>query len=130
MNVAYKHLDSKLRIAELSIAQWISVFAGVAIGFVWGLYLSPFGLYPTLISAIYLGAIPGAATFFASVSEFDLWLLLGSAIRWRRREGRFVPGPGGSARGYVLRLDPEENRGRATRSQLNDLDLASLWEET
>jgi hypothetical protein len=130
VNIAYKHLDSKLRIAELTIGQWVGVIAGLVIAFVWGFYLSPLGTYPTLISAIYLGALPAGATIVASVSEFDLWLLIRSAIAWRRSDGRFTPGPGESVRGYALREDPETRRAEDARNQTNDLDLASLWEES
>src|SRR4051794_41657713 len=108
MNVAYKHLDAKLRVAQLTVGQWLGAFAGVAVAVVWGCYVSPFGLYVTLVSSIYLGALPAGGTFLASVTEFDVWLLARSGVRWRRREGRFVPGSGSSARGYVLREDPQE----------------------
>jgi hypothetical protein len=130
VNIAYKHLDTKLRIADLTIGQWLGVAGGLGIAVLWGFYLSPFGLYPTLFSAIYMGAIPAGATFLASVTEFDVWLLIRSAIRWRRREGRFVPGPGSEVRGYVLREDPEEQGFHAARRATADLDLASLWEES
>ncbi|MBA2461234.1 MAG: hypothetical protein H0V45_05640, partial [Actinobacteria bacterium] len=63
----------------------------------------------------------------ASVSELDLWLLARSAIRWRRLEGRFLPGPGAPSPGYVL-IEPDEERAyEQRRRQVPDLDLASLW---
>jgi hypothetical protein len=130
MNVAYKHLDTRLRIADLTIGQWLGVVGGAVLALVWGLFLSPFGMYPTLVSAIYVGAVPAGATFLASVTEFDLWLLIRSAIRWRRREGRFLPGPGRGARGYALRADSLEDGMRAARHSAADLDLASLWEDS
>jgi hypothetical protein len=129
MNVAYKHLDSKLRIADLTVGQWLGVIAGLGIAFVWGFYLSPFGMYVTLMSAIYVGGIPIGATLLASVGEFDLWLLVRSAVRWRREDGRFIPGPGGSSRGYSIREDPHEMNAAGARRQLADLDPASLWED-
>ena len=129
MNIAYKHLDTKLRIAELTIGQWLGVLVGIALGLVWGVYLSPFGIYLTLFSAIYLGGIPVGAMFLASVTEFDLWLLLRSAMRWRRREGRFVPGPGA----LEPRLRRSRRRPMTTANDAAgvpaDLDPASLWEE-
>jgi hypothetical protein len=129
MNLAYKHLDTKLRVADLTVGQWLSVFAGLALAAVWGMYLSPFGTYVTLLSAIYLGGIPVGASLLAGMTEFDLWLLIASAMRWRRREGRFVPGPGDGARGYVVHDDALE-QAAASRRDLDDLDLASLWEES
>jgi hypothetical protein len=130
MNVAYKHLDSKLRIAELTVVQWVGVLLGVGIAALWGFLLSPFGDYLTLISAIYLGALPSGAALLAGFTEFDLWLLVRSAVRWRRLEGRFAPGPGGGTRGYVLREEDDDGGGTAqARPRPRELDLQSLWED-
>lgn len=129
MHVAYKHLDNKLRIAELTLGQWLGVVLGVGVAIGWGMYLSPLGTYLTLISAIYLGSLPAGAAILASLSEFDLVLLVRSAIAWRRRDGRMTPGPGGSARGYVVR--PEDlDRGARPEVEAPELDLATLWEES
>lgn len=129
MNVAYKHLDAKLRVADLTIGQWLGVIAGVVLAFVWGVYLSPFGAYVTLLSAIYLAGIPIGATLLASVTEFNLWLLIRSALRWRRSGGRYVPGPGESPRGYVVREDVAEVEAARDRLEVADLDPSSLWKE-
>lgn len=126
MNVAYKHLEAKLRVAELTLSQWLGVCLGVCLAIAWG-YISPLGSYLTLLSAIYLGAVPAGAAFLASVSELDLWLLVRSALRWRRLEGRFLPGPGAPSPGYVL-IEPDEERAyEQRRRQVPDLDLGSLW---
>ena len=61
---------------------------------------------------VYLGAIPASAAFFASLSEFDLWGLLAAALRWRRSPGRYVPGGGETAPGYVLLADGTGRHGR------------------
>jgi hypothetical protein len=130
VNVAYKHLDTKLRIAELTVGQWGGVLLGVGIAALWGLLLSPFGDYLTLISAVYLGALPAGAALLAGYTEFDLWLLVRSAVRWRRLEGRFAPGSGGGSRGYVLREGDDDERGAAqARPRPRELDLQSLWED-
>ncbi len=128
MHVAYKHLDSKLRIADLTIGQWLGVATGVGVALGWGMYVCPVGGYLKLASAIYLGALPAGAAMLASMSEFDLLLLVRSAIAWRRREGRLAPGPGSSIRGYVVRPLPEDDPARRVE-QAPDLDLATLWEE-
>jgi hypothetical protein len=127
MNTAYKHLDSKLRIAELTLAQWIGVLAGLAAGIVWGNYLSPLGSSLTLISSVYIAALPAAAALFARLTDFDPMLVIRSALAWRRLEGRFVPGPGDSASGYIVteQLDPGASPDREA-----ELDLAALWEES
>src|SRR5919108_1046236 len=102
MNVAFKHLEAKLRFADLSIGQWASVLGGVLFAFVFASFLSPFGGMAGVVIGVYLGAIPASAAFFASLSEFDLWGLVAAAIRWYRRGGRHLPGPGGSAGGGVV----------------------------
>ena len=123
MNAAFKHLEAKLRFADLSIGQWASVLGGVLFAFVFAEYLSPIGGMGGVIIGVYLGAIPASAAFFASLSEFDLWGLVGAAVRWHRRDGRHVPGAGESALGYALLADePDELRSGAF-----DLDLEALW---
>lgn len=129
MNIAYKHLDTKVRIGDLTIGQWVGVIVGIALGLVWALYVSPFGIYLTLFTAIYLGGIPIGAMFLANVTEFDLWLLLRSAVRWRRRESRFLPGPGDSSRGYLVH-DESDDPANDAPAVPADLDPAYLWEDS
>jgi len=127
VNVAYKHLEARLRIGELTLAQWAGLFAGVMLTIGWGVYLSPLPPTLTLVTAIYLGGVPIAAVFLASFSEFDLWLLVGSALRWHRLDGRFLPGPGDAASGYRL-LPPVDETRHSIREQATALDLVALWE--
>lgn len=128
MNVAYKHLDSKLRVADLTIGQWIAALGGVAAGVVWGIYLSPLGPSLTLVTSVYLVALPVAAALFANLTEFDPWLMVRSAFAWRRLEGRFLPGPGDAARGYVVR-DTEPAQVATAAAQSLHVDLEALWKE-
>jgi hypothetical protein len=130
MNIAYKHLDAKLRIAELSVGQWIGVLLGLAIGIGWGVYVSPFGPTLTLTSGIYLAALPAGAAFLGNITEFSPWLLIRSAIAWKRREGRFLPGPGASVHGYVVTAAGAGDYGGASPRATLDLDLATLWGES
>jgi hypothetical protein len=124
MNIAFKHLEEKLRFAELSIGQWAGVLGGLLFAFVFAEYLSPIGGLGGAVIGVYLGAIPASAAFFASLSEFDLWGLLAAVIRWRRRDGRCAPGGGDSACGYVL-VDDHDALGGVAGS--TDLDLDALW---
>ena len=125
MNVAFKHLEAKLRFGELSVGQWAAVFTGVLFAVVFAQYLSPVGGIGGVILAAYLGAIPASAAFFASLSEFDLWGLIASAIRWRRRQGRHVPGAGCQASGYLLLEEHGDSDG--ARESVGELDLGVLW---
>lgn len=129
MNVSYKHLDSKLRIADLTIGQWLAVLLGIMLAIVWGLYVSPFDATITLTSAIYLGAVPCGAAFLANATEIDAFLLIRSALAWRRLRGHFAPGPGDSASGYVVRGEGRGGeRRRGPREEVGPLP-AFLWEE-
>ncbi|NLT06141.1 MAG: hypothetical protein GXY03_07500 [Solirubrobacterales bacterium] len=129
MNIAYKHLDAKLRIAELGIGQWLAVLAGVGLAIVWGTYVSPFGPMLTLTTSIYLAAVPAGAALLANVTEFDAWLMLRSALAWWRSDGRYVPGPGESATGYLVSGGAVDD-GAEARWLAAELDAAALWGES
>ena len=83
MNVAFKHLEAKLRFGELTVGQWAMILAGTLFALLFAQYLSPVGGLAGVIIGVYLGAIPVSAAFFASLSEFDLWGMLAAAARWR-----------------------------------------------
>jgi hypothetical protein len=106
--------------------QWLGVLGGFGLAIGWGMYVSPFGSYVTLVSAIYLGGIPAAAAFLASVTEFDLWLLVSCAWRWRRSMACYLPGPGEVPHGYIVHAD--ERHQRARRPTAPELDLRTLWD--
>jgi hypothetical protein len=125
VNVAFKHLEAKLRFGELTIGQWAAVVAGVLFGLVFAQSLSPLGGVWGMVLGIYLGAVPASAAFFASLSEFDLGGLVVAALRCRRQPARYLPGSGGSARGYHLAAQNEE-RTRAPDG--DELDLEALWD--
>jgi hypothetical protein len=127
VNVAYKHLEARLKIGELTLGQWAGLFCGVMLTIGWGVYLSPLPPMLTLVTAIYLGGVPVAAVFLASFSEFDLWLLAGSALRWRRLDGRFLPGPGAGTPGYRVSR-PADDARHGARERDSALDLVALWE--
>ena len=129
MNTAYKHLDSKLRIAELTIGQWLGVLLGLGLAIAWGVYVSPFGPTLTVSSSVYVGAIPAGAVLLSSATELDPALLIRSAVAWRRMDGRFVPGPGHSASGYVVTGDRHREAARRRREASPPPALATLWEE-
>lgn len=126
MNPAFKHLESKLRIGEFTIAQWAATVAGLIAALVWGLYLSPLGSALTMLTATYLFGLPAVAAFLLSVSDFDVWLLVRSAMRWWRTNGRFQPGPGDRVRGYVLTAT-DRDLGDDLTDETPDLDLEALW---
>jgi hypothetical protein len=121
VNAAYRHLEAKTRIAELTLGQWAGILVGVLVAVAFAMVLRPFSGYVNLALGIYIGGLPAAAVFLASISEFDVWLLGRSALRFHRADGRYLPGGGHGARGYTIRT-PADPRG-----PVGALDLGSLW---
>ena len=127
MHTAPAHLESKLRFWDFTVAQIAAAFAGIMLGFIWARFISPLHGILGAMSGAYIAALPVIPVFVASQTEFDLAGLIASALRWRRLEGRYVPGPGQSANGYVLSVE------RADIDSTGDgleLDLQALWEES
>ncbi|MHB1833492.1 MAG: hypothetical protein ACYCXW_00855 [Solirubrobacteraceae bacterium] len=128
MHTAPAHLESKLRFWDFTVGQIAAAFAGIMLGFIWARFISPLHGMLGAMSGAYIAALPVIPVFVASQTEFDLAGLVASALRWRRLEGRYVPGPGESANGYVLSteradIDPVCGVGGL------ELDLQALWEE-
>jgi hypothetical protein len=122
VNAAYRHLEAKTRIAELTLGQWAGILLGVLVAVVFALVLKPFSGYVNLALGIYIGGLPAAAVFLASISEVDVWLIGRSALRFRRADGRYLPGGGHGARGYTIRT-PADPRGPVPA-----FDLGALWD--
>jgi hypothetical protein len=128
VNAAPAHLESKLRFWDFTIGQIAAAFVGIMIGVVWAKFLCPLPGIWAALSGTYIAALPVVPVFVASQTEFDLWGLVSSALRWRRLDGRYVPGAGTASEGYLLTTegphgDPTAGAGGP------DLDLHALWEE-
>jgi len=127
MNAAPAHLEAKLRFWEFTVGQIAAAFLGVLAGFAWASYVSPFGGLGGAVSGAYIAGVPVAAAFVASQTEFDLWGLLAAIGRWRRRDGRYLPGPGAGVRGYLVTADARAER-REHPALPHNLD--EFWEQT
>jgi hypothetical protein len=125
VHAAPAHLESKLRFWDFTVGQIAAAFAGIMLGFVWARFVSPLHGMLGAMSGAYIAALPVIPVFVASQTEFDLAGLVASALRWRRLEGRYVPGPGQSANGYVLSVES----GEIDLAGSLELDLHALWEE-
>ena len=123
---SYKHLDSKLKIAELTLGQWAALVGGFLLALGYALYLHPLGAYFTLASAIYVAGIPFCCAFISSLYGFDLWRAVRSLWRYARGERSFMPGPGGPSTGYVIGDEPDDHSARGA-PELPVL-LESLWD--
>jgi hypothetical protein len=127
MHAAPAHLESKLRFWDLSVGQIAVAFMGIMLGVAWAKFVSPLHGMLGAMSGAYIAALPVIPVFVASQTEFDLSGLVISALRWRRLEGRYVPGAGEGPSGYVLTVARAEIDA-AGKNGL-DLDLQALWEE-
>ena len=125
MNVAFKHLEDSIRIGELTLWQWAWLVVGAMAAMVWGFYLSPLPALPTLLIAIYVVAMPAWAAVFAGFTEFDLVGLVAAFWRYRRTEGRYLPGAGQRAEGYLVLGEAEGARSAQAPATL---ELESLWD--
>ena len=128
MHTAPAHLESKLRFWDFTVAQIAAAFAGIMLGFTWARFVSPLHGMLGAMSGAYIAALPVIPVFVASQTEFDLAGLVVGAVRWRRLEGRYMPGPGQSANGYVLSLERADIDAAGGVGSL-ELDLRALWEQ-
>ncbi len=126
MNVvpAYKQLEAKTRIAELTLGQWVGAIAGVLCALVVIAWLRPFDTYVNLVLGVYLGGIPITIALVVSVGEFDVWLLVRAAWQWWRADGRYAAGAGSEARGYQITGAEPSGAGIGATA----MELQRLWE--
>ena len=127
MNTAYKTLDDRMRLGPFTVGQWalLIVIAFAAIG--WALYLSPFGTSVTLVTTIYAAGIPAGLVLIAGISEFSFGLYVRAFFEFRGMDGRYLPGPGSTAHGYVVLADDDADTP-STSLTTTELDFASLWD--
>jgi hypothetical protein len=125
VNPAPAHLESKLRFGwDFTVGQIAAMVVGILIGFAWANWLSPIHGIGAAVTGVYVGGLPVAAGFVASQTEFDLGAVVLSAVRWRRTEGRFLPGAGACA-GYAVLADHDDRGGGDQPPAVLDSDL--LW---
>lgn len=125
--VSYRHLDSKLRLGELTFGQWGCVASGVLAAIGYALYLHPFGAYITLTTAVYLAGVPALLALVASLYEVRLGLIAWAIVRQLGQEGRYLPGPGEDSHGYRL-LPTEDGQADRTGPGGRGFEAEGLWE--
>jgi hypothetical protein len=125
VNPAPAHLEAKLRFGwDFTVGQIAAMIIGILIGFAWANWLSPIHGIGAAVTGVYVGALPVAAGFVASQTEFDLGAVVLAAVRWRRAEGRFLPGAGVCA-GYTVLADHDDWGGGDDIVAVLDSDV--LW---
>jgi hypothetical protein len=124
VNPAPAHLEAKLRFGwDFTIGQIAAMVFGILIGFAWANWISPIHGIGAAVTGVYVGGLPVAAGFIASQTEFDLGIVVASAVRWRRAGGRYVAGAGTCA-GYRVIEEPGEG-GDGESPSIPDAEL--LW---
>ena len=99
------------------------------LGVAWAKFLSPLHGMWGAMSGAYIAALPVVPVFVASQTEFDLWRTVTSArCRWRRPEGRYLPGAGETARGYLL-FGEHADTDPSDDAEILELELQALWDD-
>jgi hypothetical protein len=128
-NPTYKHLEGKTVVGPFSLGQWAQLLAGVVLGLLFGIYLSPLPPIPTIFVSCLLPGLPLAASYGAMGLEFSLSQGARAAWRFWRRPGRYLPGSGQSARGYLVQPDRDPYEPPATGPHASPArDLEALWD--
>jgi hypothetical protein len=123
----YRHLSRPITVAGLTIAQWVTVLAGLAA--TWALSsLLPLSTEWSLSIGGSLVGIPAALLFvlFAD-GEFSLRAIARSVIAWRRCAGVLLPTTQGSQpAGYQLHPD-KRVPDHTNINDIADPALEQLW---
>ena len=126
MNPAPAHLEAKLRFGwDFTVGQIAAMIGGILVGFAWANWLSPVHGIGAAVTGVYVGGLPVVAGFVASQTEFDLSAVVRASLRWRRGEGRFLPGAG-PVTGYIVLLDERDEREHGDGAR-GGLDPEALW---
>jgi hypothetical protein len=128
-NPTYKHLEGKTVVGRFSLGQWGQLLAGVVLGLVFGMYVSPLPPTATIFVSCLLPGLPLAASYGAMGLEFSLAQLARAAWRFWRAPRRWLPGPGGATVGYLVMADPDLAEQSAARPEPASAPrLEGLWD--
>jgi hypothetical protein len=128
-NPTYKHLEGKTVIGRFSLGQWAQLLAGVAMGLLFGIYLSPLPAQPTIFLALLLPGLPLLASCVLLGPDFSLGALARANWRYLRRPRRYLPGPGQSGVGYIVEPDPDRYQPPLGERDLAEpTELEALWD--
>jgi hypothetical protein len=123
----YKHLEARLRLGAFSLGQWAQITSAGAAAAVFGAYVSPFPTSVTIFVSIIAAGLPVALSYGAMGLEFSVGQFAAAAWRYWRDPRRYLPGPGESAAGYVVRAaDQPETEMRPRHGQPSEAEL--LWD--
>jgi hypothetical protein len=101
----YKHLEAKLRLGSLALGQWIQIGVAAAVAAVFGVYVSPLPIGPTMFVSIVAAGMPVAVSYGAMGLEFSVGDFAVAAWRYWRSARRYVAGAGEMSLGYIVRCE-------------------------
>jgi hypothetical protein len=107
-NPTYKHLDAKMRLGGLRLSQWLQLVVAVGFAALFGVYLSPLPLGPTITLSVFVAGLPVAVSFAAMGLEFSVSGFLRALWRFGRSPRRYLPGGGAAGVGYVVVAEQRE----------------------
>ena len=129
LHPTYKHLEDRIRLAGLSLAQWAQLFVCALGAFGLSKLLPLPGSWAVSV-AITVCGLPAAGAVAFMQADFDVQRWLVDAVRFRRGPRQFVaanasfdtPGAGGP--------DPSATsaNGRDETSRTMVLDVEGLWD--
>lgn len=102
VNPTYKHLEASLRLGPFSLGQWAQIMVAAVLALVFGIYLSPLGIAPTIFFSIVLAGSPLAMSYGAMAHEWSVTDAVRAQWQWLRRPRTYLPGPSSEMTGYVV----------------------------
>lgn len=128
MNPAYRHLEEPVKVGDFTLGQIAGFLIAAMIAMLWGFVISPLPPLWSLFTAIYIGGLPAMAVFFASTTDFDVLRMIKAYIKFQRRPGRFLPGPGRLEDcGYVVKKPSVEHQ-RVISQKTDEVRIGeALW---
>lgn len=128
VNPTYKHLDAKLRLGGLRLVQWLQLAIAVLAAVVFGMYVSPLPIGPTIALSVFCAGLPVAVSFAATGFEFSASGFLRALWRYARSPRRYLPGAGPTATGYIVH-SPLREQPPAHASDVGATSrIAELWD--
>ncbi len=129
VNPTYKHLQASVRLGPFSVGQWMQVVVAVVLALLFGVYVSPLPIGPTIFVSILLAGLPVAVSYAAMAQEWSVLDAFRAQWHWLVATRRYVPGPSTAVVGYVVQLPDERPDPEAIASDRErSVDRSELWD--
>jgi hypothetical protein len=128
VNPTYKHLDAKMRLGGLRLGQWLQLVVAVGFAALFGIYISPLPIGPTIAISVFAAGLPVAVSFAAMGLEFSASSIVHAIWRWARSPRRYLPGGGREATGYVVQAELRAPAFEPAADVTPTSRIAELWD--